>query len=70
MSLSYDASGHKLSVLFNRVPFYIIIISLRSDRAVVLVCALATGNFGIPGLSSDNVLPVCRNSVLYCLYIQ
>lgn len=43
MSLSYDASGHKLSVLFNRVPFDIIIISLRSDRAVVLVCALATG---------------------------
>lgn len=34
MSLSYDASGHKLSVLFIRVPNDIITLSSWSGRAV------------------------------------
>lgn len=35
MSSSYDASGHQSSVLFNTVQSKIIILSSRSDRAVI-----------------------------------
>lgn len=64
MSLSYDASGHKLSVEFNRVPFDIIVLKLHC------LCPRSRKKLGISGLSADNVLPACLNSVPYRLYTQ
>lgn len=42
MSSSYDASGHDLSVLLDTLRSDIIVLSSRSNRAGVIVCALAT----------------------------
>lgn len=42
MSSSYDASGHDLSVLFDTLLSDIIVLSSRSNRAGVVVCAPAT----------------------------